>query len=124
MAAKRYFGTSVPRVEDERLISGRGRYVDDLVLPGMVHAAFVRSPHAHARVKSIATDEARAVPGVVAVYTLHDLGPAAAVPLPEAAPAPVIRHQPPMYALANGAVRYVGETVVMVLAVTTEFGAR
>jgi carbon-monoxide dehydrogenase large subunit len=116
MAAKRYFGTSVPRVEDERLISGRGRYVDDLVLPGMVHAAFVRSPHAHARVKSIATDEARAVTGVVAVFTLSDLGPAAAVPLPEAAPAPVIRHQPPMYALANGAVRYVGETVVMVLA--------
>ena len=60
-------GGRVERVEDGRILIGRGRYVDDVALPGMLHAAFVRSPLAHARITSIDTTEARALPGVVAV---------------------------------------------------------
>jgi carbon-monoxide dehydrogenase large subunit len=65
-------GSSVPRKEDYRLLTGRGRYVTDLVLPGMLHAAFVRSPYAHAMVQGIDTAAALAVPGVVAVLTADD----------------------------------------------------
>ena len=69
------FGNRVPRVEDPGLLRGRGRYVDDLHLPGTAHAAFVRSPHAHALIRSIDKGAAEAHPGVVAVYTLADLRP-------------------------------------------------
>ncbi|HKA03499.1 MAG TPA: hypothetical protein VKD67_04190, partial [Acidimicrobiales bacterium] len=69
----RLTGTSVRRVEDRRLLTGRGRYVDDVRLPGMLHAAFVRGHHAHARVAAIDTAAARAVPGVHAVLTDADL---------------------------------------------------
>ncbi|MGC1277103.1 MAG: xanthine dehydrogenase family protein molybdopterin-binding subunit, partial [Xanthobacteraceae bacterium] len=62
-----YIGRSVPRPNLARLTQGRGEYVTDVVLPRMVHVAFVRSPHAHARIKSIATAEAKNAPGVVAV---------------------------------------------------------
>jgi carbon-monoxide dehydrogenase large subunit len=64
-----YIGRSVPRPNLARLTQGRGQYVSDAVLPRMVHVAFVRSPHAHARIKRIDTDAARKVPGVVAVVT-------------------------------------------------------
>jgi len=66
-------GQPVPRKEDARLIQGRGRYLDDIVLPGTVYLALVRSPYAHARIKSIRTDAARAIPGVLAVITGEDL---------------------------------------------------
>src|SRR5436190_24221944 len=69
----RYVGTSVQRVEDERILTGRGRYVNDVMLPGMLQAAFVRSPHAHARIARIDTQAAAAMPGVVAVYTATEL---------------------------------------------------
>ncbi|MDP2087559.1 MAG: hypothetical protein Q8K20_20380, partial [Gemmobacter sp.] len=59
-----YIGASVPRPNAARLLQGRGRFVDGKVLPRMVHAAFVRSPHAHARILSIVTAAARALPGV------------------------------------------------------------
>src|SRR5579859_830718 len=62
-------GESVPRKEDARFIQGKGNYVDDVVLPNMLHMAILRSPHAHARIKSIDTSEASAVPGVIAVVT-------------------------------------------------------
>src|SRR5207244_503816 len=62
-------GTSIKRREDERLVTGRGRYLDDLRLPGILHAAIVRSPHAHARVTRIDGAPARALPGVIAVLT-------------------------------------------------------
>jgi carbon-monoxide dehydrogenase large subunit len=65
-------GSPVPRKEDFRLLTGRGRYVSDLVLPGMLHAAFVRSPYAHAMVGAIDDDAARALPGVVAVVAGDD----------------------------------------------------
>ena len=71
----RNFGASVRRVEDPKLLTGRGCYLDDLRLPGILHAAFVRSPHAHARVRGIDAAAARALPGVVAVYTAADFGP-------------------------------------------------
>jgi carbon-monoxide dehydrogenase large subunit len=69
----RLFGKSIKRREDPRFITGRGQYVDDLKLPGMTYAAFVRSPHAHARIKSIDVGPAKAHPGVVAVFTGKDM---------------------------------------------------
>src|SRR5467141_515052 len=62
-------GDSIKRKEDDRFIRGRGNYLDDVVLPGMLHMAINRSPFAHAKIKSINTDAAQAVPGVVAVVT-------------------------------------------------------
>ena len=72
MGAK-YFGASVLRREDPRLLTGNGRYVDDIKLPGLLHAAFLRSPHGHARITSINPETARQMPGVHAVYTHADL---------------------------------------------------
>ncbi|MEN3286621.1 MAG: aerobic carbon-monoxide dehydrogenase large subunit, partial [Bradyrhizobium sp.] len=60
----RYFGSPVARIEDPRLLSGGGRYVDDIALPGMLHAAFLRSPVAHGRIRSIDVSLAREQPGV------------------------------------------------------------
>src|SRR5271167_1416814 len=68
-----YIGRSVPRPNLARLTQGRGQYVTDVVLPRMVHVAFVRSPHAHARIKDIDTTEAKKSPGVVAVVTGAEL---------------------------------------------------
>src|SRR5881409_3839913 len=69
----RLFGKSIKRREDPRFITGRGNYVDDLKLPGMTYAAFVRSPHAHARIKGLDVSQAKAHPGVVAVFTGKDM---------------------------------------------------
>ena len=71
--AQRYVGASVKRSEDPRILTGRGRYIDDVQLPGMLHATFVRSTMAHANITSVDVDEARALPGVVAVYTGDDI---------------------------------------------------
>src|ERR1700691_2959597 len=68
-----YIGRSVPRPNSARLTQGRGQYVSDIVLPRMAHVAFVRSPHAHARIKNIGTADAKKAPGVVAVVTGADL---------------------------------------------------
>ena len=68
-----YVGRSVERPNAARLTRGRGRYVDDVVLPRMVHVAFARSPYAHAEVKSVETGEAAALRGVVRVVTMDDL---------------------------------------------------
>jgi aerobic carbon-monoxide dehydrogenase large subunit len=68
-----YVGRALKRVEDPRLIKGLGTYVDDLRMPGMLHAAILRSPYAHARITKIGTAAARAVPGVVAVFTGADV---------------------------------------------------
>jgi len=67
-----YIGRSVVRTDANRLLEGRGQYVDDLQLPRMLHAAFLRSPHAHANIKAIDATAASAVRGVAAVYTGHD----------------------------------------------------
>lgn len=71
----RSFGTRVARVEDQALLTGKGHFIDDIDMPGTLAAVFVRSPHAHAAIRSIETSAARAMPGVHAVYTLADLLP-------------------------------------------------
>lgn len=68
-----YIGQHLPRKEDYRLLTGQGRYVDDIAVPGALHACFVRSPHAHARIKGIDTAAALEMPGVVAVFTGQDI---------------------------------------------------
>jgi len=69
----RYVGKPVPRVEDRRFVTGNGVFVDDLRLPGMLYAAFVRSRVAHARIRSIETSKAERLNGVVAVLTAKDV---------------------------------------------------
>src|SRR4051812_34173782 len=66
-------GQRVRRKEDLRFLTGEGRYIDDISLPGMAHAVVLRSPHAHARIKSIRTKRASAMPQVLAIYTASDM---------------------------------------------------
>ena len=71
------FGASVPRRHDGRLLRGEARYLDDIRRPGLLHVVIVRSPHAHAVVRTVVAERARRMPGVVAVVTARDLGAAA-----------------------------------------------
>ena len=117
--AGRSVGMSVKRVEDPRILTGKGRYVDDIVLPGMLHAAFLRSFVPHGRLLSVDAGEARELPGVVAVYTGEDLARLAE---------PVVggtvsgfnmipgMSLPTFHALATDKVRYVGDPIAMVVA--------
>ncbi len=113
----RVLSRNVARVEDNALIRGVGRFVDDIALPGMLHAAFVRSPHAHATITSIDTSLAVAMPGVHAVLTLDDLAPHLTdTRLVVAMPSPSYRldlHRP---VLASTEVVHVGEAVALVIA--------
>jgi carbon-monoxide dehydrogenase large subunit len=107
-------GARVKRIEDPRLLRGGATYVDDVVLPGMCHVAFVRSPHAHARIRDLDLSQARGTPGVVAVFTLKDLWPdppTIPVLIPEASLLAC-----PQYPMALDRVRYAGEAVAMVVA--------
>jgi len=74
-------GASLKRKEDPRLLTGRGCYVDDVRLPGMLHAAIVRSPHAHAVIRRIDSAAAQATPGVAMVATAADLGLVRSIPI-------------------------------------------
>ncbi|MDR7463847.1 MAG: aerobic carbon-monoxide dehydrogenase large subunit [Armatimonadota bacterium] len=112
----RWFGERIPRNEDPRLLRGRGMYVDDVRRPGMLHAAFYRSPHAHARILHIDTAAARALPGVVAVCTAQDLPARLRGPLPKLIPHPALRYHKTQVALAGSVVRHVGEPIVLVVA--------
>jgi carbon-monoxide dehydrogenase large subunit len=107
-------GEPVRRKEDRRLLTGRGKYAGDVRLPGLVHAAVLRSPHAHAWLGRIETARARALPGVVAVITAADLGEVGTIPV-RLGPRPniVACLQRP---LASGTVRYVGEPLAVVIA--------
>jgi carbon-monoxide dehydrogenase large subunit len=110
-----HVGRTMRRKEDPRLITGRARYVDDISLPGMVWAAFVRSPEAHARITSIDTSAAAARDGIVAVYTGHDMSDLAG-PLPMAwAPPGVTVNNPEHWPLARDEVNHVGDPVAVVL---------
>jgi carbon-monoxide dehydrogenase large subunit len=111
-----YAGQSVKRFEDPRLLTGQGAFLDDLTLPGMLHAAVLRSPHAHARLTSIDTAAARHLPGVVAVITADDLeGVVEPVPTRQETEADTL--QPPVHpVLARGKVCYVGQPVAIVVA--------
>ncbi len=113
----RVVGRDVPRVEDAALIRGKGRFVDDIALPGMLHAAFVRSPHAHALISGIDTSAARAMPGVHAVFTLADLVPhLTGTRLVVALPSPSYRQTLDRPILADREVVHVGEGVALVIA--------
>jgi carbon-monoxide dehydrogenase large subunit len=115
----RYLGAPITRNEDPRLLTGQALFTDDVDLPGMLHAAFVRSPYAHARLRSVDASAARERRGVVAVYTADDLGD-------YWKPGPLLVNPPPVEGavfrertqvpLARGKVRYVGEPVAVVIA--------
>ncbi len=109
------FGSKVERTEDERFLRGLGRYVDD-VGAGALHAAVLRSPHAHARILSIDVDALLDVEGVHAVWTYDDLTGAMAEPLPLLIPHPALTHGRTQYALAKDEVNYVGEAIAFVVA--------
>jgi carbon-monoxide dehydrogenase large subunit len=108
-------GSSPKRKEDGRFITGHGQYTDDIVLPGQLHAAFVRSPHAHARIRSVDTKRAQGMPGVRKVYTGPDLKAAGVNPMPVGWLLPDIKIGEVM-PLATGKVRYVGNPVAIVIA--------
>src|SRR5688572_19003293 len=88
-------GKSVPRREDARLLSGRGRYAADFSLPGQVYAAVLRSPHAHARIGRIGVAAALAAPGVLAVLTGSDAAADRIGPIPHS-PVPTNPHEVPL----------------------------
>ncbi|MGH7919673.1 MAG: xanthine dehydrogenase family protein molybdopterin-binding subunit [Candidatus Dormibacteraceae bacterium] len=109
---RHWVGESIRRVEDPRFLTGRGGYIDDLSMPGMLHAAVLRSPQPHARITRIDTTAAKAMPGVVAVVTGQE-AVELCNPMPDFGPAPdkhVFR------CLASDKVRYVGEGVAAVVA--------
>src|SRR5580765_6306442 len=115
--ATRYFGQSIKRTEDLRLTTGRGRYTDDIAVgTGTLEAAYVRSPHAHARIIDIDVTEAIDVPGVFAIYTWEDLDGAAAEPLPVLIPHPALHAPRTGYPLARDEVHHAGEAIAMVVA--------
>ncbi len=113
-------GQTVRRIEDPLLLTGRGQFTDDFSLPGQLHLAFLRSPHAHADIRSIDLATAQAMPGVAAIYSGADLVAAGVRPIPgpigfgrpDGSPAAT----PPRRALAHQRVRFVGEPVVAVVA--------
>jgi len=120
---ERLLGRSLNRVEDERFLRGRGRYIADLASPDALHGVVVRSTHAHARIAAIDARAAVGMPGVAAVLTSSDLAtdtigplPCATMAIPMSKPLVV----PPYHALARGVVRYVGEPVVFVVADSVE----
>jgi carbon-monoxide dehydrogenase large subunit len=127
---ERLFGTSIKRREDPRLITGRGTYVDDVKLPGTTYAVFVRSPHAHARIRSVDAAAARRHPGVVAVFTGRDMTGVNSLPcgwdLRKEKNIPgviqdlaMVPHLP----LTPDVARYVGDPVAVVIADSVEAAA-
>jgi len=107
-------GEAHPRLGGDRFVAGTGRFVDDVRVPAMLHAAVLRSPHAHARLVSIDAKRARDLPGVHAVLTAADV-PAAAI-IPNRVPAPQGTERYLQPAIARDVVRYVGEPVALVVA--------
>src|SRR5262249_5671543 len=128
VATSTRIGQPVPRKEDMRLVTGKGRYTDDLHLAGQAYAVMVRSPHAHAVIRSIAVDEALAVPGVLAVLTGADFVADKLNPVPNKtfslhpAEMPLINSDgsPAFnvsdYPMPPDKARFVGEAVAMVIA--------
>ena len=115
----RYFGAEMRRVEDPRLITGKGRYVDDIELPGMLEAAMVRSTEAHARIRSIGSAAAKALPGVHAVFTLKNFPPEYHNrPMVQPFPAPALIQPITQYPLARDEVCFVGQAIAIVVAET------
>ncbi len=115
----RYFGAPIKRNEDPRLLTGQALFVDDVELPGLLHAAFLRSSYAHARLKRIDVSAARARTGVVAVYTAADLGdywkPGPLLVPPPPVPG-IVFNERTQVPLAKDKVRHVGEPIALVIA--------
>jgi len=122
VAVRSVIGDAPKRREDLRFLAGQGRYLDDLAMDGMAHAVVLRSPHAHARIDRIDTDEARRMPGVLTVLTAEDIRADGLQPLRPTAEANVQTGEPFAFALqpvlAEGKVRYAGEPVALVVAET------
>src|SRR5271155_2475749 len=120
--ARSVIGDAPKRREDLRFVTGRGRYLDDLVFEGLVHAMVLRSPHAHARIERIDTGGARAAPGVLAVLTAEDARRDGPQPLRPSAEANATTGErftfAPQPLLASGKGRYVGEPVALIVAET------
>lgn len=112
----RYFGAAVNRLEDPRLVSGAGRYVDDLHPAGLLHVAFVRSQRAHGLIRGVEASAAARMPGVVAVLIMADFAGLATGPMPPLAPHPLIKTPITYWPLAATEVRHVGEAIAMVVA--------
>jgi carbon-monoxide dehydrogenase large subunit len=118
VAPARVFGSGIRRREDPRLLTGTARYTADLTLPGMVHAAILRSPHAHARIRRIETSAAKRAPGVVAVFTGADAESVLkCIPCAWLLPNAGLNISP-YKAIATDVVRYVGDAVAVVVAET------
>ena len=117
---RKYIGERITRNEDPRLLTGQALFVDDVDLPGMLHAAFLRSDYAHARLLNIDISQALERPGVVAVYTADLMGDEWQPGPPNVSPPPGIEeitfHSRTQVPLAKGKVRHVGEAIVMVIA--------
>lgn len=116
-------GQPVRRKEDVRFLTGRGRYTDDVDLPGQAHLAILRSPHAHARIVSLKVEAARAAPGVLDVLTGHEAAADGIGHFPVQVEVPAMEGTPPMHAppraiLQTEAVRFVGDAIVAIVAET------
>ena len=112
----KYIGASVRRKEDERFVTGKGHYTDDIILPNMTYAYILRSPHAHATIKSIKTGAALKRPGVVAVFTGKDLADDGVASVPNGWQVGENMKEPPHPALALDKVRHVGDGVALIIA--------
>ncbi len=117
-------GQAMRRVEDQRFLTGGGRYSDDINLPGQAYAVVLRSPHAHAEIRAIDASQAEAAPGVLAVYSAEHLSADGVGDIPCMAPMPgkggSDTIQPPHPVLARGRVRHVGDPVAFVVAETPD----
>jgi len=113
-----YSGRALPRLEDARFLTGRGRYVDDIDASGQLHLQVVRSPHAHAEIAGIDTAAARRLPGVHGIFTAADLAGLGTLPCPFDLPMVEALIVPPRPALARERVRHVGDPVAFVVADT------
>jgi carbon-monoxide dehydrogenase large subunit len=122
MAQAKLFGSSIKRREDPRFITGKGLFTDDVKLPGQTYAVFVRSPHAHARLRRVDVSKARAVPGVVAAFTGKDLAGGGVNPLPCGWLLPDIKI-PEYRAIATTKAHFVGHAVAVVIG-ETAYAAR
>jgi carbon-monoxide dehydrogenase large subunit len=117
-----FIGQSVKRKEDARFLTGTGQYTDDVSMPNQTQAYFLRSPHAHAKIRAIDTAKAKKAPGVVAIYTGADLDGVNGLPcgwlITSVDGTPM--KEPPHHVLAKGKVRYVGDHVAIVIAETLD----
>ena len=118
VAGEQGIGKDIPRNEDQRFLSGRGRYTTDLDFPGLAHAVMLRSPHAHANIAAIDAARARAMKGVLAVLTGEDAAADGLGVIPHTQIAAGTAKHSPHFVLPRDKARFVGEAVAMVIALS------